>query len=440
MTSPQPSRAAKARRLLVAVAVAVAGTVALTDQALADDPAPQTLLAPFACGTEWQGTTYSGHGQGNLTLDLNRTSLVWPDPLHDLGQPILAQGDGVVVHVAQTGWNSGAGTYLEVDYGDVTVVYVHLVENSIAVDLFDEVTTGQLMGLLGNTGNIVSSTTEKLAHLHMAYWDSSAVENARAYQLSTQIPVNIEGIDYVATASPRTPSAAFVSTNCDGEPPAPTTTTTGAPPPHPFADVDLDSFAYDDITLLYELAITQGTSPDSYSPSAAVDREQMAAFLARIWRLLSPDTPAPDGDYPFDDVDPDSFAYDDIHLLFSLGITTGTGQTTYSPGDPVSREQMAAFLNRLHDLLESPAGAAGPEAAAVGQDPGHDHDHGDFAYPFADVDPDSFAYDDIARIHQLGITTGTGEATYSPAQVVDREQMAAFLARVYRLLGPVAAS
>ncbi len=364
-------------RLTVAL-VALIGATSLTfaEQAGADDPAPQTLLAPFACGTEWQGTTYSGHGQGNLTLDLNRTSLVWPDPLHDLGQPILAQGDGVVVHVAQTGWNSGAGTYMEVDYGDVTVVYVHLVENSIAVDLYDEVTTGQLMGLLGNTGNIVSSTVEKLAHLHMAYWDSSAMENARAYQLSTQIPVNIEGVDYVATASPRTPSAAFVSTNCDGDPPAPTTTTSTVPPPHPFADVDLDSFAYDD-----------------------------------------------------------------IHLLFSLGITTGTGQTTYSPGDPVSREQMAAFLNRLHDLLDS-AVEAGPEAAAAGQDPDHDHDHdhGDFAYPFGDVDPDSFAYDDIARIHQLGITTGTGEATYSPADVVDREQMAAFLARVYRLLGPVAAS
>ena len=423
-TLPHTSLAATSRRLFVAFAVAAAGAVALADHALADDPPPQVLLAPFACGTEWQGTTYSGHGQGNLTLDLNRTSMVWPDPLHDLGQPILAQGDGVVVHVAQDGWNSGAGTYLEVDYGDVTAVYVHLVENSIAVEPNDIVNTGQLLGLLGNSGNIVSSTAEKLAHLHLAYWDSAGVEDARAYQLSTQIPVRINDVDHVATASPRSPSAAFVSTNCDGDPPPPTTTTTTttALPPHPFADVDLDSFAYDDITLLYELAITQGTGETNYSPDDPVDREQMAAFLARIWRLLAPDTPVPEGEHPFDDVDPSSFAYDDIHLIFELGITTGTGQTTYSPADEVSREQMAAFLNRLHELLDPPVAASAPEPES--EPP---------PYPFADVTTDSFAFDDIARIHDLGITTGTSGSTYSPADVVDREQMAAFLARVYRL-------
>jgi hypothetical protein len=332
----------------------------------------------------------------------------------------------VVVHVAQDGWNKGAGTYLEVDYGDVTAVYVHLVEDSIAVELHDEVSTGDLLGLLGNTGNIVSSTAEKLAHLHLAYWDSSGAENARAYQLSTQIPVRIGGVDLVATASPRTPSPAFVSTNCDGNPLLPTTTTTPAAP-HPFTDVDTDSFAYDDIALLYELAITQGTGASSYSPDTTVDREQMAAFLARIWRLLAPETPAPEGDYPFDDVDPSSFAYDDIHLIFELGITTGTGQTTYSPDDEVSREQMAAFLNRLHGLLD-------PPVAASPANPPPDPDGP--LYPFADVAPDSFAYADIASIHQLGITTGTSRSTYSPAEVVDREQMAAFLARVYRLLAP----
>lgn len=406
-------------RLFASLALVAGITAGIAEHAVAEDPPLQTLSAPFACGTEWQGTTYSGHGQGNLTLDLNQTSLVWPDPLHDLGQPILAQGDGVVVHVAQDGWNGGAGTYLEVDYGDVTVVYVHLVENSIAVKPSDVVKTGQLLGLLGNSGNIVTSTAEKLAHLHLAYWDSSGAgnENARAYTLTTQVPVRINGVDYVATASPRTPSAAFTSTNCDGDPP-PTTTTTE--PPHPFADVDPSSFAYEDIGLLYDLAITKGTGPSTYSPADDVDREQMAAFLARLWRILAPDAPSPDGDYPFDDVDPGSFAYDDIHLIFSLGITTGTGPTTYSPADTVDREQMAAFLNRLNELLDPPVteDAEPPE------------------YPFSDVEPDSFANADIARIFELGITTGTSPTTYSPADTVDREQMAAFLARVHRLLDP----
>nr|NIR36948.1 S-layer homology domain-containing protein [Actinomycetota bacterium]NIS35415.1 S-layer homology domain-containing protein [Actinomycetota bacterium]NIT95634.1 S-layer homology domain-containing protein [Actinomycetota bacterium]NIU19327.1 S-layer homology domain-containing protein [Actinomycetota bacterium]NIU66485.1 S-layer homology domain-containing protein [Actinomycetota bacterium] len=71
------------------------------------------------------------------------------------------------------------------------------------------------------------------------------------------------------------------------------------------------------------------------------------AFLARLWRLIHPEWPEPDGPHPFVDVDPDSYAHADIALLADLAITTGTGPDTYSPADPVTREQMAAFLARL---------------------------------------------------------------------------------------------
>jgi hypothetical protein len=90
---------------------------------------------------------------------------------------------------------------------------------------------------------------------------------------------------------------------------------------------------------------------------------------------------------------------------------------------------MAAFLNRLHEVLAP--------AAETGDEPGGEPLVApSFPYPFDDVTPASFAYDDIGRIHKLGITTGTTATTYSPADDVTREQMAAFLARVHRLLGP----
>ena len=297
----------------------------------------QVLVAPFECGTEWQGSTYSGHGQGNLSLDLNRTSLVWPDPLHDLGQPILAQGTGTVVWVANDGWNSGAGAYLEIDYGDVTVSYVHLVDYSIPHEVGDRVSTGDLIGLLGNTGNIFSSTAEKLAHLHLTYKDSRGMPDARGYLLPTQIPVHINGIEYVAT--PSTDAPPFTSTNCDG---------------YPFFDVPVTSFAREAIALLAELGITEGSGLGQYEPAAQVSREQMAAFLARLWRLLDAGAtglPA-ELEMPFDDA-AGSFAADDIALLAHLGITAVDADGGYSPGDQVSREQMAAFLARLWALLDS---------------------------------------------------------------------------------------
>ena len=113
----------------------------------------QLLSAPFECDTEWVGGTRSDHGQNDWNLDINRTSLIWPDRQHDMGQPLLAQGDGVVAYV---GMHVSAGTYLDIDYGDYTVRYVHLVHNSIPAGVNQRgevVQTGDLIGLIGDTGN-----------------------------------------------------------------------------------------------------------------------------------------------------------------------------------------------------------------------------------------------------------------------------------------------
>ena len=113
----------------------------------------------------------------------------------------------------------------------------------------------------------------------------------------------------------------------------------------PFVDVSASSFARADITCIYNAGITTGTSPVTYSPSDQVTREQMASFLARLWRLRGGScSSAAD---PFVDVSASSFARTDITCIYNLGITTGTSNNTYSPSNPVTREQMAAFLNRL---------------------------------------------------------------------------------------------
>ena len=295
----------------------------------------QTLVAPFVCGTEWSGTTRSGHGLNDWNLDLNRTSLVWPDTGHDLDQPVLAQGNGTVVWLEQDGYNSGAGAYAEVDYGDITVRYIHLVNYSIPPHLAEigaSVRTGELIGLVGGTGNPTHP------HLHLEYWDSVGYPDAPRWKLpaANQIQISMNGVTIE-------PGAAFVSTNCDGPPPV----------AYAFGDVDPKSFAYDDIALLAHLGLTTGTSPTTFEPSLDVTREQMAAFLARLWRLIDAGaTELPDPlTQPFGDVDPKSFAYTDIALLAHLELTTGTSPTTYDPADTVSREQMAAFLARLYRLL-----------------------------------------------------------------------------------------
>ena len=94
--------------------------------------------------------------------------------------------------------------------------------------------------------------------------------------------------------------------------------------------------------------MTTGTSATTFSPDATVTRGQVATFL---WRLAgSPSVDAATAS--FDDVDPNSFFADPITWLATVGITSGTSPTTFSPFDTVTRGQLATFLWREAHLGE----------------------------------------------------------------------------------------
>jgi hypothetical protein len=114
----------------------------------------------------------------------------------------------------------------------------------------------------------------------------------------------------------------------------------------PFVDI-ADSFARVEIACIYDLGITRGTTASTYSPGDTVTREQMAAFLARMWRAKGYSC---GGSTPFTDI-AGSFAVDDIGCIYDLEITTGTTASTYSPGDTVTREQMGSFMARLAEAM-----------------------------------------------------------------------------------------
>ena len=106
-----------------------------------------------------------------------------------------------------------------------------------------------------------------------------------------------------------------------------------------------DTIFYDDILWLSGNDITRGCNPptnDRYCPGDPVTRGQMAAFLNRALGLVPSDTDT------FTDDDTSVFEAD-IEALAAAGITRGCNpptNTRYCPGDPVTRGQMAAFLNR----------------------------------------------------------------------------------------------
>ena len=112
--------------------------------------------------------------------------------------------------------------------------------------------------------------------------------------------------------------------------------------PVPVADTftDDDGSPFEpDIEAIATAGITQGCDEGRFCPDASVTREQMAAFLTRALSLAPSSTDA------FVD-DDGRFLEPEIQALAASGITQGCAAERFCPSDPVTREQMAAFLFR----------------------------------------------------------------------------------------------
>ncbi len=186
---------------------------------------------------------------------------------------------------------------------------------------------------------------------------------------------------------------------------APLQATTAPPPGTRFVDDDGSIFEAD-IEWLAAEGITKGCNPpvnDRFCPDDPVTRGQMAAFLGRMFLPGAASQPS-----PFLDDDTSVFEAD-IAILAAAGITKGCNPPVndrYCPDDPVTRGQMAAFLNRVLEL---------PDASS----------------PFVDDDDNVFEAD-IAAIAAAGVTKGCNPPSndeFCPARAVTRGEMAAFLHR-----------
>ncbi|MEQ8841597.1 MAG: S-layer homology domain-containing protein [Acidimicrobiales bacterium] len=172
------------------------------------------------------------------------------------------------------------------------------------------------------------------------------------------------------------------------------------PPGGTFTDDD-GNIHEDAIEAIKAASITTGCAPTRYCPDEPVTRGQMAAFLNRALSL--PAATAPSGF-----TDTAGTFHDDIERLKAANITTGCQPTLYCTNQPVTRGQMAAFLNRALSL---------PAATA----------------PSGFTDTAGTFHDDIERLKAANITTGTTPTTYSPDRPVTRAEMATFLTRALQL-------
>jgi len=159
------------------------------------------------------------------------------------------------------------------------------------------------------------------------------------------------------------------------------------------------------IEAIRSAGITSGCNPpvnDRFCPERNVSRGEMAAFLDRALNLSY------DGGRDWFTDDNGSPFEGSINKLAAAGITQGCSSTAYCANDPVTREQMAAFLVRAYDLQGSTSGN-----------------------PFTD-DNNSLFENEIEILRDSGVTKGCNPPTntsYCPTRPVRRDEMATFIAR-----------
>lgn len=116
-----------------------------------------------------------------------------------------------------------------------------------------------------------------------------------------------------------------------------------AAPSAGFTDVNPLSTHAGGIDAVAAAGITAGCTPNAYCPRNAVTRGQMATFLARALNLTDP---GPYSVWTFTDVQ-----YFDVHApgiraVAQAGISVGLPDGSFGPNAPVTRGQMATFLDR----------------------------------------------------------------------------------------------
>ena len=175
----------------------------------------------------------------------------------------------------------------------------------------------------------------------------------------------------------------------------------GNPQTGVFVDVAEGSYYKEAIDWAVEKGITNGVSSNMFAPNDPCTRAQIVTFL---WRAAG--SPAPKSMSSFTDVPADAFYAKAVAWAVENGITSGTGESKFSPNSTCTRAQAVTFLYRASG---SPAVSGSAE--------------------FSDVATNAYYADAVAWAAKKGITTGIGGGLFGSDNDCTRGQIVTFLWR-----------
>ena len=166
-----------------------------------------------------------------------------------------------------------------------------------------------------------------------------------------------------------------------------------------FLDVSKEQYYYQPIQWALSADITDGTSPNTFSPDMTCSRAHILTFL---WRANS--CPEPSVSNPFSDVSTSIYYAKAAAWAYEMGIVSGPefhGET------PCRRSEAVVYLWKL---------AASPDAAPVS---------------FRDVSPEAEYSTAVSWAVERGITKGVTPDSFSPDAICTRGHIITFLCRYF---------
>ena len=181
-----------------------------------------------------------------------------------------------------------------------------------------------------------------------------------------------------------------------------------------FVDVNEDTvglWAANAVDFAHHFGLVSGVADDRFAPDTPMTRAQLVTILYRA--AGSPQMAVTTN---FEDLDVGSYYYNAVVWATVMGVVNGTSDTTFSPDNYVTREQIAAILSRYADAMGDTVTTTGTLNAYVDKD-----------------QVSGYAVQPMIWAVDRGIISGTTDTTLSPKSTATRAQVVVML---HRYLAP----
>ena len=336
-----------------------------------------TLTIPRNSGTGGGATSYT------LTFDTNGGSTIAPIT-QDYGTAITAPADPTKTGYTFAGWTPAIPTTMPAENLTVTAQWRYNGGGSSGYSYYTIKATAGTGGSISPSGNV--SVREGADQTFTITPDKGyAVANVKIDGKSIGA---VKSYTFENVRRTHTIEVIFMKAN-------------GNPQTGVFVDVAEGSYYEEAIDWAVEKGITNGVSSNMFAPNDPCTRAQIVTFL---WRAAG--SPAPKSISSFTDVPADAFYAKAVAWAVENGITSGTGESKFSPNATCTRAQAVTFLYRASG---SPAVSGSAE--------------------FSDVSATAFYADAVAWAAKKGITTGIGGGLFGADNDCTRGQIVTFLWR-----------